>query len=223
MTPIAIGLSMQQQRTLSDMGIDVWLRRSAPAPDAQHAATASPTATPVSRKRSDSRDAVDAPPVALAQTQSPDAAVSEYRAELDCLAIVGAVLVGRWQNALDKRLANDIAIALGAVLATDSAMVQTAKAQQKVQQTAFRWPATQTGDASFAAARSAFKAFVRGQTERAQARCVVLFGDVAAALADEADSTVALPVLRQPAIGALRADPKAKKALWLNVSQNVHG
>jgi hypothetical protein len=129
------------------------------------------------------------------------------------------VIVGRWQNALDKRLANDIAVALGTAVADDSAKGQTTKAQA----TPFRWPVTQTGDPSFEAACGAFNAFVRGQAERAHARCVVLFGEVAAALAADAESVMSIPLLLQPPIGALRADPNSKKTLWLNVSQNVLG
>jgi hypothetical protein len=234
MTNPAIGLSVSQRRALSVMGIEVWVRRTPPsaadelvAPNATDAPSA-PTASSIpTRPRSKSLPANEAPTAkapAVSQTPpSASASETDYRAELDCLASAGIVIVGRWQNALDRRLANDIAFALGSAVANDLGGAQSANAQAKVQQTAFRWPSTQTGDASFAAARSAFKAFARGQTERAQARCLVLFGDVAAALAVDMESAVAAPVVRQPSIGALRADPNAKKALWLNVSQNVLG
>jgi hypothetical protein len=201
----------------------VWVRRTSSsardsvAPSAALAASASPN-----RVRPETPTVAASAPTQIASDVTRSRS-TDYRAELDCFASAGIVIVGRWQNALDKRLANDIAIALGGAIANEPDMVQAASAQQKVQQTEFRWPATQTGDASFAAACGAFKAFVRGQAERAHARCVVLFGDVAAALAADIESAVAVLVVRQPSIGALRADPNAKKALWLNVSQNVLG
>ena len=193
MTNEAIGLTNSQRRALSELGVDVWVRRAA-QPAAKTAEQVAKTLALV--------------PVPAASERA------EYRADLDCLAVTGAVIVGRWHNPLDKRLANDVALAIA--MAHDPAMMQSAK----VQQTAFTWPATQTGDRSIGAARNAFKAFLRGQAERAHARCVVLFGDAAGALADDQDAAVPR-VVRQPAIGALRADPNAKKALWLNVSQNV--
>jgi hypothetical protein len=216
MTNPAIGLTTSQQRALADMGIDLWVRRTGQRRANVEEAWASavgPTSAELVRAadievRAANRSSNDA---ASVSRTDEDAA---YRAELDCLATQGVVIVGRWQNALDKRLANDIAMAIA--MAHDQMMVQS----PKLQQAAFKWPATQTGDRSFRAARSAFKAFLRGQAERAHARCVVLFGDAAGALADDQASATAR-VVRQPSIGALRADPSAKKALWLNVSQNV--
>jgi hypothetical protein len=208
MTNVAIGLTNAQRRALSEMGVDVWVRRAAHGAETMQQVTktvAVPTASEIGSV-----------PAASSLAPSPDStAAAEYRAELDCLATTGVVIVGRWHNPLDKRLANDVALAVAT--AHDPAMMQS---KAKVRQTAFKWPATQTGDRSIAAARNAFKAFLRGQAERAHAWCVVLFGDAASALADDPDSAVPR-VVRQPAIGALRADPNAKKALWLNVSKNV--
>jgi hypothetical protein len=230
MTNRTIGLSMSQRRALSDMGIDVWVRRGQAQQEeatvsAPHAASA-PNAQIAPSADSPARGPTGALPATTASVVPPTAASAthgDYRAELDCLATVGIVLIGRWQNALDKRLAHDIAITLGGAIANEAGMVQSANVQHKLQQTAFRWPATQTGDASFQAARGAFKAFVRGQAERAQARCTVLFGDAATMLAEDVEAAVAGSVVRQPSIGVLRADPNAKKTLWLNVSQNVLG
>jgi len=192
------------------MGIEVWVRRVARGGGAAEAVVA-----PAATERAESI-ARDSPPAGAHSGPATTDASPDYRAELDCIATAGVVIVGRWHNALDKRLANDVALAIA--IAHDPAMVQSTK----VQQTTFKWPATQTGDRSIGAARNAFKAFLRGQAERAHARCVVLFGDVAGTLADDRDSA-APRIVRQPSIGALRADPNAKKALWLNVSQNVPG
>jgi len=214
MTKAAIGLTVSQQRVLAEIGVDIWVRRVV-QPAAKPAEPAAAVAVPASGR---------AEPASVARNRTPsrrDAALvastgdgADYQAELDCLATTGVVIVGRWHNPLDKRLANDVVLAIA--IAHDPAMMRSAK----VQQTAFTWPSTQTGDRSIGAARNAFRAFLRGQAERAHAKCVVLFGDAAGALADDRNSA-GPPVLRQPAIGALRADPNSKKALWLNVSQNV--
>jgi len=204
------------------MGIDVWVRRArqsvASAESVAGAATAGPVAERVESSPRDERTgAATVRSVKPAPAAADADGRGEFRAELDCLAAAGVVIVGRWHNPLDRRLANDVVLAIAAV--HDPAPTQPAK----VQQTSFKWPVTQTGDRSIGAARNAFKAFLRGQAERAHARCVVLFGDAAAALADDHDDAAAARIVRQPQIGALRADPNAKKALWLNVSQNVRG
>ncbi|HET6472838.1 MAG TPA: hypothetical protein VFG38_13415 [Pseudomonadales bacterium] len=256
MTQASVGLTISQQRALSDMGIEVWVRRDGRG-HAANDAVAAATSERVSKDRAavvaeKTRSAVGAAPARLRARETPakpaersstipsnDSPVGakpddvDFRAELDCVAVDGVVLVGRWHNPLDKRLAHDIAVALATLHqrpASQSADLQQKAAQDgvpppqpKVQQTAFRWPATQTGDRSVAAARNAFRAFLRGQAERAHARCVVLFGDAAAELADDLESQSLPPTLRQPAIGALRADPNVKKALWLNASQNALG
>jgi hypothetical protein len=218
MTKRTSGLTTSQQCALSDMGIEVWVRRQpagqAPLP-AEDTVVAPPGAGRPQPRGGDAATPVNRAPV-LARDPPKAVDDGDFRTELDCLAAAGVVIVGRWHSPLDRRLANDVVLAIA--LAHDPAMVQPAK----VQQTVFRWPATQTGDRSIAAASNAFKAFLRGQAERAHARCVVLFGDAAATLADDAEAAVPR-VVRQPAIGGLRADPNAKKALWLNVSQNVPG
>lgn len=252
MTRTSIGLTTSQQRALSDMGIEVWVRRDSRGRTANEAAVGA-TNEGVSIDRAEvvaeSRSAVATPPMSSGSRATPaNLAVRspptrnaeppaqpktgsvDLRAELDCVAIDGVVLVGRWHNPLDRRLAHDIAVALATLhhrgVSQSADLQQKAQhaeqpSQPKIQQTAFRWPATQTGDRSAAGARNAFKAFLRGQAERAHARCVVLFGDVAADLADDLESHSLPATLRQPAIGALRADPNAKKALWLNALQNA--
>jgi len=180
------------------MGIDVWVRRT-------NAPASSRVTEPLTRTLP---PVVEAPAVVERSVPVPSAETA-VRVRLDCVAVRHAVAIGDFTNPLDKRLAQEIVSVVGG------------SAAPKIQHTQFRWPATQTGDASVAAARSAYRAFLRGQADRAEARGVLLFGAAACALIEDADAEAAAIVLRCPELATLRADPQAKKALWLSVSKTA--
>lgn len=194
----AASLSGRQRRALAEMGIEVWVRRSV-ATAAVPVAVAAP--------------GVGATPVAIPASPEPPRAqsVSDASApvQLECFTATGAVVLGAFANAADRRIAQDVLLA---VVGMDAAVARTL----------FRWPLTQTADASPAAARAAFNGFVRGQTERAHARCLLLFGAPATTLFDPASSLDGCTVLRVPDAGTLRGDAAGKKALWLTISSLVH-
>ena len=143
------------------------------------------------------------------QPVAPSLGAAELRVLLDCIAAPGIVLVGELGNPLDRQLAQDIVHAIAGMTVD-------------VQRAQFRWPQTQTGDATPAAARNAYRGFLRGQLERASARSLLLLGAGAAALADDVSNFGDVVLLALPDARALRADPVAKKRLWLNVSPLVH-
>jgi hypothetical protein len=206
----SVTLSNRQRRALADMGIDLWVRRvrgdvAQPAPrtevtDSTRSIPSSPELTPepiavgtVARAAGDQARTQTAPSV-----------------QLECLAAPGAVLIGAFANSTDRRFAQDILLAVAGIGAA-------------VQRTQFRWPQTQTGDASLAAARSAYMGFLRGQTERAGARCLLLLGDAAQALLDSPFAVNDCSLLRLRDAGALRGDAAGKKALWLTISPLARG
>lgn len=186
------------------MGVDVWVRRGV---FANAAATA--TVAPVVSMQPVDVVATTAP---VAAVERPTSAAPSPTVALDCLAARGIVIVGELVDPLDRRIAQDIVLAV-------------AGAEVSPQRAAFRWPLTQTGDASVAAARNAYRGFLDGQTERAAARWLLLLGAAATVLldADAGQPNAAageLRTLRLPTAKALRADPIAKQRLWLSVSQN---
>jgi len=198
MTPSPSTLSAQQRRVLDALGVDVWVRRTAverPAPRV--------SATPMVQVSQVARAAAFVPPVAPAAQ-----ADVELRIQFDCVAAPGVVAVGGFANPLDRRIALDIVHAIAGVSA-------------QLQLTQFRWPQTQTRDAGVAAAANAYREFLRGQVERAGARWLLLFGVTAPVLVDTLEGVGDVTILRLPAAAALRADPQAKKQLWLSVSQPV--
>ncbi len=198
MSNASIALTDQHRRVLAEMGIDVWVRRG----------TAAAVVTPIQSlegERPPERTALSLP--VAPERPEPTSAAAELRVSLDCIASAGIVLVGEFANALDQRLAQDILQAIGGVNA-------------KPQKAQFRWPQTQTGDSSIVAARNAYRGFLRGQIERANAQLLLLLGANAASLLDQ-DAKLGPDTLRLPDIRALRADPNAKKQLWLSVSHRI--
>lgn len=185
------------------MGIDVWVRRGAVKPAAASivpakVARAEAPAVAVERRIETS------PPVPVAKPP----AVPELRLTLDCVAAPGVLALGELADASDRRLAQDIVVAVAGMTATP-------------QRAQFRWPQTQTGDSTPAAARNAYRAFLRGQIERAGAKVVLLLGRTAESLLESDATTGDVQILRFPDVRALRADPLAKKRLWLSVSPLV--
>jgi hypothetical protein len=128
--------------------------------------------------------------------------------ELQCLAAPGVVVIGAFASVADRRFAQDVVLALAGARAT-------------VVRTQFRWPQTQTADVSPSAARSAFVGFLRGQTERSNARCLMLLGSGATALLEPAFSLDGCNVLNLPDAAQLRGDAARKKTLWLSISHLV--
>ena len=178
------------------MGIDVWVRRLR---------VANPTArvAPVPVV-----DRIDTPVRVLDHAAAASTQMSGLQVNLDCMAAPGIVIVGRLTNPLDRRMARDIVLTV-------------AGARADVQRAQFRWPLTQTGDASAAAAGNAYRGFLRGQLERAHARWLLLLGASSSALLDPVVAVGDATLLRLPEASALRADPIAKQRLWLNVSQQA--
>jgi hypothetical protein len=208
----SIGLTDRQRRALAGMGIDVWIQR-----DASVAATPAVVVTP-SQVRAPESTARAKPSVpgpmpenttAPAPTTSPRA--SELKITLDCIAAGGFVAVGECAGPPDLQLAKDIVVAFAG--AFTGSVAQPQKSQ-------FRWPQTQTGDASESAARNAYRGFLRGQIERANARCLLLFGAAAHGLLEQ-DTQLGVDTRRLPDLRTLRADPNEKKQLWLNVSTHI--
>jgi len=191
-------LSPQQRRVLDALGVDVWIRRSVLRKPAQHL-----TAPPKVEVSEAALLATPVPPEAPAAQ-----AGIELRIQLDCIAAPRVVVVGAFANPLDRHIAQDIVQAIAGVSAP-------------LQHTQFRWPQTQTGDAGVTAAANAYREFLRGQVERAQARWLLLFGAIAASLVDVRRGVGDVTILQLPDAAALRADPLAKKRLWLSVSQPV--
>jgi hypothetical protein len=171
---------------LAEMGIDVWIRRA--AVDSEPPQVAMPTITPQS-----------------IPTVSIDASSLPAPLELECIAAPGVVVMGAFASALDRRLAQDVLLAV-------------AGASAKVVRTQFRWPQTQTTDRSPSAARSAFAGFLRGQTERTSARCVMLLGNAASVLLEPAFTLDGCNVFSLPDAAQLRGDAAQKKTLWLTIS-----
>ncbi len=199
MTTVSIPLSARQRHILAEMGIDVWIRRSSVEPSAV-VAEPEPEADPEAAK-------VRPIPALPAVEPAPQGAGKStvLRVALDCLAAPGAIVIGRFASPHDQRLARDIALAVGG-------------ASGDLKRTHFRWPQTRTGDSSAAAARNAYRGFLRGQIDRTSARWVLLLGNDAQVLLD-ADADIETPrLLRLPDASALRADPLGKKRLWLSVS-----
>ncbi len=183
------------------MGIDVWVKRGAPRvaalpvqPVTSGVVNQAPAPAQVSKRTAE-------PPRATAV--APEASVA---IQLECVSGPGAVLVGALSGAADLRLARDI---VQAIAGPDAAL----------QRTAFRWPQTQSGDTSPAGASSAYAGFLRGQTDRASARCLLLLGAAATELADSVELANGAAVLRCAAATSIRADFAAKKALWLAISK----
>ncbi len=195
-------LSARKLRALAQMGVDVWVRRGGRASAAPAIVSVVADAPVVS--------GASAAPVAPAAATEPSNIARGPTVALDCLAARGVVIVGEFVQPPDRRIAHDI------VMAIAGAAVSPAR-------TAFRWPLTQTGDAGIDAARKSYREFLRGQTERAGARWLLLLGAAATELLDgftSPDSASAVQTLRLPSASALRADPIAKQRLWLSVSQN---
>lgn len=208
----SIGLTERQRRALAGMGIDVWIRRGAPVavtpavvatPSQVRASEPTPRAKPSLAGPVPQNTAVPAP------ATSPRA--SELKITLDCIAAGGFVAVGECASPPDLRLAKDIVVAFAG--AFSGSVAQPQKSQ-------FRWPQTQTGDASESAARNAYRGFLRGQIERADARCLLLFGAAAHGLLEH-DAQLGVDTRRLPDLRTLRADPNEKRQLWLNVSTHI--
>ncbi|HEY6597971.1 MAG TPA: hypothetical protein VIZ30_01605 [Pseudomonadales bacterium] len=198
-------LSARKLRALAQMGVDVWVRRGGRA-------SAAPAIVPVAPGVPDVPvvSGASAAPVAPAAATTRSNIARGPTVALDCLAARGVVIVGEFVQPPDRRIAHDI------VMAIAGSAVSPAR-------TAFRWPLTQTGDAGIDAARKSYREFLRGQTERAGARWLLLLGAAATELLDGStspDSASTVQTLRLPSASALRADPIAKQRLWLSVSQN---
>ena len=202
MSIASVGLTDRQRRALAVMGIDVWVRRDAPA--AIGTVPSITAATPNVTAPEASPIAIVRPP----ERSKPAASGAiELKINLDCIATAGVVAVGACVSPLDRQLAKDVVLAI-------------AGAAAQIQKSQFRWPQTQTGDASESAARNAYRGFLRGQVERANARLLLLFGASAEGLLDHA-MQLGPETLRLPDLRALRADPNGKKQLWLSVSPRI--
>jgi len=188
--PAPATLSIRQRRALAEMGIDLWIRRA--PPNSPHAELAPAAVDDWPAIQPTIPVSVDAPP--------PLAPV-----ELECLAAPGAVVLGAFASGADRRFAQDVLLAVAGATAA-------------IARTQFRWPQTQTADVSPSAARSAFTGFLRGQTQRTAARCLMLLGTAATALLDPAFSLDGCRVLSLPDAAVLRGDAGRKKSLWLTIS-----
>ena len=206
MTIASISLSNEQRRALADMGIDVWVRRGVAKPVAAVAQIAA-------QREKETVAPTNSVPVAAEQrregaTRAPVATdATQLRVALDCMSSGGTVVVGDFADPLDRRLAHDVALAIGGVA--------------DVQRAQFRWPQTVTGDSTLSAARNAYRGFLRGQIDRAGAHLVLLFGAGAQLLFDAEGGLGDVEILRTADARDLRADPMAKKQLWLSVSPHV--
>ncbi len=200
MTTTSFSLSTGRRRILAEMGIEVWVRRG----------TVKTSAAPVNEPESEPTALADAASVVVQRTPTLRAAdpATAMRIALDCVAAPGVVVIGRFANPHDRRLAHDIALAFGGT-ASDLKLAE------------FVWPQIRTGDSSPAAARNAYRGFLRGQIERAAAHWLLLLGNDAQALLGEEADIDTQHLLRLPDAAALRADPMAKKRLWLSVSTHV--
>ena len=196
MSIASIGLTDRQRRALAGIGIDVWVRRDI--------AVVAPVPVVADLREVTRRPERSKPPLVVRSETAPVAA-AELRIALDCIAADGVVVVCECANALERRFVHDI------VLAIAGTSVSAHKSQ-------FRWPQTQTGDSSAAAARNAYRAFLRGQIERSSARWLLLFGATAQLLVD-LEVNLGPETMRLPDIRAMRSDPNGKKQLWLSVSQ----
>jgi hypothetical protein len=194
-----VALTNRQRRVLAEMGIDVWVRRGV-------AATPMAAAGPVVEVKR-SRQHAEPPLPIVSERPQTASTTPELRVSLDCIAAIGIVVVGEFANPLDQRFAQDVLLAIAGMDA-------------KPQKAQFRWPQTQTGDSSLGAARNAYRGFLRGQIERANARWLLLLGAHAASLLNP-DAKLEPETLKLPDVRALRADPNAKRQLWLSVSQRI--
>jgi hypothetical protein len=184
----------------------VWVRRDAPAAGAADIAAA-PSITAATPKTT----VPEAAPIAIVRPPERSKATAsdaiELKINLDCIAAAGVVAVGECVGPPDRQLAKDIVLAV-------------AGAASQVQRSQFRWPQTQTGDASESAARNAYRGFLRGQVERANARLLMLFGASAERLLDQ-EMQLGPETLRLTDLRTLRADPDGKRQLWLSVSPRI--
>ena len=187
--------SNRQLRALAEMDIDVWIRRAAPVARV----IVDAAALAVSAKD-------PPPPRPDPRPQQQPRTLAAAAVQLECLAAPGAVVVGAFASAADRRFVQDILLTLAGMSAA-------------VARTQFRWPQTQTTDQSVAAARSAYAGFLRGQLDRAGARCLLLFGAAALKLYDASMAGSECSVLCVDDVAVLRGDSIAKKALWLELSQ----
>jgi hypothetical protein len=203
MATASITLSNDQRRVLALMGVDVWVRRGVSQPPPVVAAEPGVVARvePETVARVEPAPVAGPRPIPLPQT-------ADVRASLDCIAARGVLVIGDFANPLDRRLAQDIVLAMAGMTAD-------------LQRAQFRWPQTQTGDSTLAAARNAYRGFLRGQIERAGARQLLLLGSSADALLDSESGLGEVQIYRFSDARALRADPLEKKRLWLSVSPHV--
>lgn len=187
------------------MGIDRYVTRGAtsrlrPAPTPEAALHAQSVAAP------DPADADTSSAVVVASSAAVTDADRDHSVAvaLDCLAGAGVVAIGTFATAADARFVQDVLAAL-------------LNKAAPLRRSAFKWPQTQTGDRSRAAAERAYAGFLNGQTERAGAHLLLLLGAEATMLlpAERADAGYA--VVESAAIGDLRRDPAQKKALWLSI------
>ena len=213
MTTASISLSNEQRRVLAEMGLDVWIRRG--VVKASSVAAARPLDVPrgelpaiVERRAEPQTSSAARTSAARTSVAGTSAATADLQVALECIAAAGVVAIGEFSNPLDRRLAHDIVLAI---------VGATAEAQRS----AFRWPQTVMGDSTPAAARSAYRGFLRGQIERAEARLLLLLGPGAELLFDAEFDAAGVEVLRCADVPALRADPLAKKRLWLSVSRHI--
>ena len=156
MSIASVGLTDRQRRALAVMGIDVWVRRDAPL-----------KSLPSPRRRrlqrhllQQSRRSLRLKRVQSLSCNRRSAANRRRRARLTSRSISIALqpqVSLRWASARVRSISSwrrDIVLAV-------------AGAAAELQKSQFRWPQTQTGDASESAARNAYRGFLRGQVERA--------------------------------------------------------
>ncbi len=192
------------------MGIDVWVRRTETA--------RSSTATAVPKDR-------EAPvPAAVLEAAIPEAATPEApivardrpvgdgstAVDLTALAGGGAVVVSAVEEASDRKILQGVFTAVSA-RGSDAHV------------TRFLWPQPGVADRGPDSMRIAYRAFLKGQGNRARASWLVLLGDAASTPIPEESFDDGLRILIGPSPAQLRRDPDAKRALWQKIATYVNG
>lgn len=181
----------RRSRILAAMGIETWRRRvERSAGDTP----APPEPTPL-------------PAVAPAESAAPARAAADDRPtrfRLVALTGTAGVVAGSIDSPEEYRTA------LGVFLALAGPGVEPNR-------TSFEWPLPGVGTRQ-GTPESASRAFLKGQVDRAGARCLVLLGE---ADADHlpVPERLAVPVIRGPSVQALRGDGERKRALWHEIAK----
>ncbi len=206
---------------LTDMGIEVWRRRSEPAgievkAESAHAlasaaASGSPPHTTGSRSVRAGALAEEVVPddttavMAMAEASTTHAR-STHATTLDLavLSAPGIVVVGPDDEPADRKIMQGIMLAV---------------TTQQPRHARFLWPQPGYRDSSEVALERAYTAFLQGQTRRAQARVVVLMSSMAQRT--PTDAIDGAPVIGSPSAAELRIDPAGKRSLWMKLARHL--